>query len=399
MRDLSRSEGAAADSSRCRARLLTIVLSLTCFGIIMVYSASAVRSGRGNGWEAFYAWNQLSWLIAALAALAVMAAIPHNFWRRLGLPILILCLALLFLVLTPLGTRVNGANRWFRFSFFNVQPSELAKLGMIVVLAAFLAGVKDGRPRFFRHVLPLFSVSGLAVGLIAMEPDFGTASLLGAVLVVLMFAGGVRAWQLFLLLAPALPAAGWYGFTHFDHISGRIDAWLEGTAFHTNVSKLAIGSGGIWGVGLGQGPAKLDYLPEAHTDFILAVIGQEIGLIGTLSLVALFVALVWQGMAVAARAGDRFGSLLAFGITVVIGGQAAFNMGVATGLLPPKGISLPFISFGGSGLVVFYSMIGLMLSLARPASPPIRAKSDPGEKYRPLPAFKTAAPLREGSWT
>ncbi len=381
-----------------RSRLLMVVTSLTGFGVIMVYSASAVRAARGGGWEMSYAWNQVSWLMVAIGALVLVSMIPYRLWQRLRWPILATCYILLGLVMTPLGTRVNGSNRWFRFGSFNVQPSELAKIGMVVVLAAFLAGVKNGRPRFFRHVLPMCMASGLAVALVAGEPDFGTAAMLAAALGVLMLAGGVRIWQFLLLVAPAVPAVLYYGYSRFEYISHRIESWAVGEAFHTNVSKLAIGSGGVWGVGLGQGPAKLDYLPEAHTDFIFAMVGQETGLIGALSLVALFAILVWQGMAIARNAPDRFGSLLVFGVTAVIGGQALFNMGVVTGLLPPKGISLPFVSFGGSGLVVFYSMIGLVVSVTRGA-PKARRVDDLTLKYKPIPAFGMAGAGREEAGT
>ena len=381
-----------------RSRLLMLVSSLTGFGIIMVYSASAVRAARGGGWEMSYAWNQLSWLVVAVTALAAFSFIPHTFWMRFRHLILLGCYGLLVLVLTPLGTRVNGANRWFRFASFNVQPSELAKIGMVIFFAAFLARIPNGRPRFFRHVLPLCLFSGVAVGLILLEPDFGTGALLACALGVLMLAAGVRIWQFILLVAPVAPAAIWYGYTHFDYINRRILSWAAGEAYHTNASMLAIGSGGVWGMGLGQGTAKLDYLPEAHTDFIFAMVGQETGLIGALSLVALFTILVWQGMAIARNAPDRFGSLLAFGITAIIGGQAVFNMGVVTGLLPPKGISLPFVSFGGSGLVVFYSMIGLMVSVTRGA-PKTVPVNEILLKYRPVPAFAMSGHGREEAGT
>ena len=374
-----------------RARLLMIVTSLTGFGIIMVYSASAVRAARGGGWEMSYASNQVAWLGVAVVALAFFSLTPYRAWLSLRYPIFLGCYGMLALVLTPLGTRVNGANRWFRFGGFNVQPSELAKIGLVVAIAACLAKIPDGRPRFFRHVIPLSIALGIAVALIGKEPDFGTAALIACAIGVLMLAGGVRIWQFLLLIVPAVPAAAWYGYTKFDYIARRIHSWADGEAFHTNASETAIGSGGLWGVGLGQGPAKLDYLPEAHTDFIFAMIGQETGLIGALSLVALFGILVCQGLAIARSAPDRFGSLLAFGVTAVIGGQALFNMGVVTGLLPPKGISLPFVSFGGSGLVVFYSMIGLAVSVTRGVRDAAPAKDDLTTKYKPIPAFVIAS--------
>ena len=376
-----------------RARLLMSVSALTGFGIIMVYSASAVRAARGGGWEMSYAYNQVWWLMVAVFALTAMTFIPYQWWLRARYLVLLTSYGLLALVLTPFGTRVNGASRWLRFGGLNVQPSELAKIGMIVAIAAFLAKIPNGKPRFFRHVIPLCVFSGVPIVLVLKEPDVGTSALLACALGVLMLAGGVRVWQFLLLIAPAVPAAAFYGYSKFEYVQHRIHSWMAGDSFHTNVSKLAIGSGGIWGVGLGQGPAKLDYLPEAHTDFIFAMIGQETGLVGALSLVALFVILVWQGLIISRNAGDRFGSLLAFGASVVIGGQAAFNMGVVTGLLPPKGISLPFVSFGGSGLVVFYSMIGLMVSVTRgvrvPEKKPCEAKV---RKFKPIPAFAAGVP-------
>lgn len=376
-----------------RARMLMIVTSLTGFGIIMVYSASAYRASRG-GWEMSYAWNQISWLGVAVAALVLVSYIPYRLWIRARYLSLAACYTLLALVLTPMGTRVNGANRWFRFGGFNIQPSEVAKIGMVIFVAAFLAKITDGKPKFFRHMIPLCLFAVGAVAMVGMEPDFGTAALIACALGVLMIAGGARIWQFFLLAAPIVPAAAWYGYNKFDYIQNRIESWSVGEAFHTNASIRAIGSGGTWGMGLGHGPGKLDYLPEAHTDFIFAMVGQETGLVGALSLIALFCILVWQGLAIARNAPDRFGSLLAFGITAVIGGQALFNMGVVTGLLPPKGISLPFVSFGGSGLVVFYSMIGLMVSITR-GVPKQVATNDLTLKYRPVPAFEISVRGRE----
>ncbi|MDR1613775.1 MAG: putative lipid II flippase FtsW [Planctomycetota bacterium] len=392
MTDLTREEAIAERGYLAwqRTKLLMAVFALTGFGLVMVYSASPIRAARGGGWEIAYAHNQLWRLGIAVVAMSLLSMVPYRWWQKLWLPALFGGYAILGLVLTPLGTRVNGANRWFRTGAMNVQPSEVAKFTLVIAVSAILVTMApEGKPRLFRHVIPLCILVGVAVFLVAIEPDFGTAALIGAALTALMLAGGVRVWQLSLLLLPVIPAAAWYGYTKFDHISRRIEDWMAGEAFHTNVSKLAIGSGGIWGMGLGQGPAKLDYLPEAHTDFIFAMVGQETGLIGTLSLITLFVIVIWQGLAIARNAPDRFGALLTFGVTAFIGGQAAFNMGVVTGVLPPKGISLPFVSFGGSGLVVFYSMIGLVVSVTRGTAIPGARSAATGlmAKYRPRPAF------------
>ncbi len=376
-----------------RARLLMLVSALTGFGIIMVYSASAVRAARGGGWELAYVSKQATWLAVALVAMAFTAFVPYRLWLRARYPVLLGCAALLALVLTPLGTRVNGASRWLRLGGLNVQPSELAKIGMIIFIAAFLSKIPDGRPKLLRHVIPLIGMSGAVVFLVMKAPDIGTAALLASASGALLLAGGVRLWQFLLLVAPAAPAAVWYGYSKFGYIQNRIHSWAAGDSFHTNVSKLAIGSGGVWGMGLGQGTAKLDYLPEAHTDFIFAMVGQETGLAGSLSLAALFCILVWQGLLISRAARDRFGSLLAFGVSVLLGGQAAFNMGVVTGLLPPKGISLPFVSFGGSGLVVFFAMTGLMVSVTREPRAGGVKTVDLTLRYRPVPEFR----LRSGA--
>ncbi|MDR3210455.1 MAG: putative lipid II flippase FtsW [Planctomycetota bacterium] len=369
------------------SQILMIVFSLTCFGLVMVYSASAIRAARGGGWEMSYAWNQFTWFGVALAAFLVTRYLPIKLWQKAWPLLLLVSLSSLVLVTTRLGTRVNGATRWFRLGGINIQPSEMAKLAMVVVLAALLARLPDSGPRFWRHFLPLAGVSGLAVVLVAMEPDFGTASLIGGTLALLMLAGGVRLWQMSILALPALPLAAWYGYHRFDYISQRVESWLAGESFHTNVSVLTIGSGGVWGMGIGKGTAKLDYLPEAHTDFIFAMICQETGLFGGLAVLTLFALLVWQCLAVARRLPERFPALLVFGVTTLVGGQALFNMAVVTGLLPPKGISLPFVSFGGSGLVMFYGMIGLVGAVCRGVKSEVALDSRL-ERYRPRPALE-----------
>ena len=350
------------EAIRCRGRLLMTVAALAGFGLVAVGSAGAARVG---GWDMAFAWNQAQWLCAAAVAGLAVAMTPHRWWERLWWLTVPAAWIPLILVLTPLGTRVNGANRWFRYAGFQAQPSEAAKFLLVVAVAAFLARARTGKPRFFAHVLPAAIVTGVVTGLIAVEPDFGTAALVGAAAVAMLVAGGTRLSHLVLLAGPGIAAAAFVALTRFDHVAKRLAEWQAGDGFHTNASITALGSGGLWGMGLGHGAAKLHYLPESQTDFIFALMGQELGLAGTLAVTTLFAFFVWQGLAVAQRAPDRLGMLLAFGATVIVGGQAAFNMGVVTGLLPPKGIPLPFVSFGGSGLCVNFALVGLIVAVSR----------------------------------
>lgn len=351
-----------------RSRLIAAAATLVGLGLVLVYSASSVRAANG-GWEMQYLMNQLRWLVLGCIGYGVIVTLGYHRIRSLWGPILLVTLALLAAVRVPgIGTNVRGAYRWLRFGGFNMQPSELAKLSMVVVVAALLARCDRTKLRFWKDVLPVTAVIGLAAGLIVIEPDFGTAALVAAVLMSILIAAGARLWQIVLLGIFGAPPVVYYGLTRFDHIVNRATAWwtgaTDGAGWQPWMSKVALGSGGLTGVGLGRGAAKLYFLPDAHTDFIFAILGQELGLVGTLAVVAIFVFFVAEGMRLVRHAPDRFGALLAFGIVMQIGLQAAFNIAVVTASIPPKGISLPFVSFGGSGLCIALAELGLLVSIA-----------------------------------
>jgi cell division protein FtsW len=357
------------EAAALRGLLLGTVATLLAAGLVFVYSASAIRAG-ASGWELRFLVRQCLYLGVGLGGLGVFALLDPRWLRRLWVPVLIGTLLLLALVRVPgIGTEVRSAWRWFRIGPISIQPSEIAKLGLVIAVSAVCARSADRRLPFLRGLVPAGAILLAGCGLVAIEPDIGTAALLGAVLGAVCLVAGARLLHITGLgLAAAVPVA-WYGWHRFDYIRDRIAAWREGATLGAGwqpyMSKVALGSGGLTGTGLGEGPAKLYYLPDAHTDFILPIAGQELGLAATLGVVVCFALLVAAGLGVVRRAPDRFTRLLAFGITFTIGLQAAFNMAVVTGSIPPKGISLPFVSYGGSGLCVMLAGVGILLGILR----------------------------------
>lgn len=359
-----------------RARLLAVVMTLICLGVVLVYSASCVRAGNSTaGFDLAFMEKQLLWLLLGCVGMAIMSRIPPHWLRALAWPLGLLTLGLLVAVLIPgIGAKVNGASRWLRFGGGNMQPSEMAKVVLVIVMAAFLARFSGiGGLPFWRGFLPGAMLVGAYCALIMKEPDFGTSALIGSVLVAMLIAGGARFWQIAGMALVALPPAVVIGITKFDYILSRVHAWVSGSkddkGYQIWMSKVALGSGGLTGMGLGEGTSKLYYLPEAHTDFIFAVAGQELGLCGTLFILLLFGAFAYEGMRLVRHLKDRFCALCAFGLVTMISLQAAFNIAVVTGSVPPKGISLPFISFGGSGLCMAMSAVGVLIAITRYPAP------------------------------
>lgn len=352
-----------------RNRILAVAFTLIGLGVVLVYSASCVKAGNA-GFDLTYLKKQLIWLGIGLVTMSIMSFMNVQWLRRISWLVFILMLALLVAVLVPgIGTRVNGASRWLRFGGYNMQPSEMAKIGMVLVMAGFLAKFDGKCLPFFRGFVPAVMLTGMVLGLIMLEPDFGTSALIGAVMGSMIVVGGARLSHTLVALAGTIPPAVYIAITKMDYIASRIQAWhsgeKDGKGYQIWMSKVALGSGGLTGMGLGEGVSKLYYLPEAHTDFIFAIAGQELGLVGTVVIVLLFSILVYEGMRLVKNAPDKFTALVAYGITAVIGLQAVFNIAVVTGSIPPKGISLPFISFGGSGLCVALAMIGTLVSITR----------------------------------
>ena len=370
-----------------KERLLIIVtLILVLMGILMVYSASAVLAGRWYGDATFFLKKQLLWVGLGLAIMYLFSRIPYHYWQKITFPLLLLTAGALFAVLTPMfGGEINGSQRWLRLGSFSFQPSELARITVVIYLAAYLVKRKESLNDFTKGFLPPVITVGFLMSLILAEPDFGTAVVIGLVAGILMFVGGIRLRHLsgtLLLSLPILYALIIGVGYRKERLMTFLDPWSDPTdkGFQIIQSFLALGKGGATGVGLGEGWQKLFYLPYPHTDFIFAVIGEELGLIGTITTLCLFVILAWCGVGIAFSAPTPFGQYLAFGITLLIVLQAQINVAVVTGLLPTKGLTLPFLSYGGSSLVANLAAIGILLNVARferPGGRQPREKNDP----------------------
>jgi cell division protein FtsW len=352
--------------------LFTIVLLLTCIGIVMVYSASSVAAQAQYHDSTWFLRRQLLYEAIGLVAMCVAWRIHYVQLRRLTLPLLAGTLAALVLVLLPhVGRVAGGARRWISFGGpLNLQPAELAKLALILYLAHFLANRGRRTREFGAGMVPPLIVLGLMAVAIVKQPDLGSALILVLIAFVMLFAGGARVRHLAAVGAAAVPAvlavilrAGYRS----QRLLAFLDPWRDpqGSGFHIIQSLLAIGSGGLLGLGLGHSRQKFFYLPEGHTDFIFAIIGEELGLIGALAVIVLFAALAVWGYRIATRCPDRYGALLVSGLTTLLVGQAVLNIGVVSGSLPITGVPLPFISYGGSSLVLNDIAVGILLNVSQ----------------------------------
>lgn len=347
------------------------VVLVVSLGIVMLTSTGAyAQEARGDA--NFFLKRQLMWLGAGVVFCVLAAVVDYRWLEKKWLWLYALSAILLVCCFIPgIGKKLNGARRWIKLGVGDqgFQPSELAKLAVLVALAAWYAR-KETRANSFLSgfVIPLLGVCGL-VGLIAPEVDLGTSTLLLGTALLVMFVAGTRIWCLGLLAAAG--GAGLWGAIHFmSERMGRILAFLypeqyRDDAYQQMQGLIGIGSGGIWGLGIGNGRQKISYLPYAHTDFIFASVGEELGLIATLAVSLLYLILAVTGTVIATRARDRFGKLLGFGIVSLLVLQAAINMGVVTMVLPNKGLALPFISYGGSNLAFCLGCVGILISIYR----------------------------------
>ena len=354
--------------------LFGVMVVLLSVGVVMVYSASAIMAADRFHDPYLFLKKQLFWALLGCACLLAVLRVDYRRLERLQWPILIVAGVLLVLVLVPpFAQPINGTRRWLRLGPVSFQPAELAKLALVVYLAAYLARRREGLTDFVHGVLPPVAVAaGLAV-LVLAQPDLGSCLTLIAVTFALLFLAGGRARHLAWLVAPALPLlmlAVWAAPYRLRRITTFVDPWADprGGGFQIIQSWLALGGGGLVGRGVGESKQKLFYLPEAHTDFIFAVIGEELGFLGALAILSLFAVLIWRGLRVGVRAPDAFGAYLALGITVLIATQTLVNLGVVTGSLPTKGLPLPFISFGGSALLITLLSTGVLLNISQHAN-------------------------------
>ena len=357
--------------------LTAIVLVLVALGIVMLASSSSVKAGDQFNDPEHFLKRQVAWLVIAVVAILLSAFVVDYHWFRkwpIALLLFVSAVVLLCLVFVPgVGCRVGGASRWIRIGSFRVgQPSEIAKFAVIVTLASWMSHVGYRAARLKEGlILPLIPL-GLIAGLIFIEPDYGTTILVAAVGMAVMFVGGTRFAHLIVTGTLGL-ACFLLAIMQNPERVRRFMAFLNPASFPDEAYQLsqsvnAFVMGGGWGVGLGRSLQKHSYLPEAHTDFILAIIGEELGVAATVTVVLLFAGFLICGVIISMRAKDMFGRLLGFGITAMVSLQAAMNIGVVTGCLPTKGLPLPFISSGGSSLVVSMFCVGVLLNIARHSS-------------------------------
>lgn len=350
--------------------LLFAVLALVGIGIVMVYSTSAIIAGDRFGDPYYFLKRQALYAAVGFVLMIVMMFLPYEILKRFAYPILVSSVFLLIAVLIPgIGHRTGGAMRWLKIQSFSFQPSEFAKLGMVIFLAYLLAKKEEKIRSFSFGFLPPVLLSGLVIALVMKEPDFGAAFFLTVMVFLLLFVGGARVIYIasaFLIAIPVAYALLMNVGYRYKRLMSFIRPWEDpsGASFQIIQSFLSFGSGGLFGLGLGEGRQKLFFLPAPHTDFIFSVIGEELGLVGATVVVLLFFILTLRGIQIGLSLEDRFGVYLALGITLMISLQAVINMGVVLGLLPTKGLTLPFISYGGTSLIANMAGVGILFQLS-----------------------------------
>lgn len=354
-----------------RISIFMIIVSLICLGLVMVYSSSAMLSYERYHYTTFFLQHHMLHILIGAALTILVMGLDLRLFRRWVKPLFFLSIILLILVFVPnLGREVGGARRWLRVGLFSFQPSELAKWTTVLFLADILSNCSQRQTKLiYSFFFPMVS-AGIVCALILLQPDLGSAVALAIVSIFLFFVAGVKFSYIISLGLLALPVL-YFSIFNVPYRRRRILAFLnpwadaKGSGFQIIQSYLALGLGGLWGVGLGQSRQKLFYLPAAHTDFIFSIIAEELGLIGAAVVVILFLLFLWQGMKIALRCSDLFMKLVSFAIVVTIVLAAAVHIAVVCGAVPTKGLPLPFISYGGSSLVFNMMAVGLLLNCAR----------------------------------
>ncbi len=373
-RDLLTHQSPAGGRGASDRILLVVTLLLVGLGIVMIYSASAIRAQERFGDPNFFLKKQVIYALLGLVAMGWATGRDLKTFQRLT-PILFLgSLLLLLLVLIPhVGIRINGSRRWLRLFGVSFQPAELGKLAVILFLASYFARKRERLASYLDGVLPPLFLIGLLSGLIILQPNFGTAFILLLVAGFMFFIGGTRISHLLATAAAALPVLvvlmlrSPHGWTRLMAVFDPARVSAKAT-YQLDQSFYALGPGGLLGRGLGDSMQKLFFLPEPHTDFIFAIVGEELGFIRALLILLLFAVFLWRGTRAATRAGSPYAGFLAMGITSLVVGQAALNMAVVSGLLPTTGVPLPFLSFGGSSLTITLLGVGMLLNVSRGSS-------------------------------
>lgn len=357
--------------------LFFVALTLTALGIIMAYNAGAVVGAERFGDAYFFLRRMAVYGVLGLVALGIGLKLDYHLWLQYRAPLLVGVVVLLVLVLVPgIGHAAMGARRWLRIGPFGMQPSEIAKVALVIFFAGYCAMRQEDLNDLWHGVVPAFALMGAVAGLVAAERDLGTPVAITIITMGVLFVGGMRARYLLGMLGSALPAVAILIAMEPYRLRRLVvfaDPWRDpqGAGWQVVQSLLAFGSGGVMGVGWGQGVQKLLYLPEAHSDFVFAIIGEESGLLGTYAIVGMFLLLAAIGAKIALRAEDQGGAFLAMGLTFMLAAGAGMNMAVATGLVPPKGIPLPFISYGGTALIMSLFSVGVLMNIALSVRPSI----------------------------
>lgn len=354
-----------------RLNLFSITVILICIGVVMIYSSSSIYALERYKDSFFFVKRHLAFLIIGMALAFWVMSFDYRKLSSVAKPFFIISIFLLVLVLIPgIGREVSGAQRWFRFKFISFQPSELANLAVIIYTADFIARKQNYIRTFWKGFFPPMAVLGITALFILLQPDLGTTVSIGVVIFIMLFIAGVRVSYLISLLLSSLPVLYVLIFSvpyRRARIMAFLNPWLDpkGSGFQIIQSQIALGSGGIFGIGLGHSKQKLFYLPAAHTDYIFSIIGEEMGLVGTIGLIILFMLFIQQGVKIIKNAPDKFGYFLSLGLVLMFCLNAIINIGVSCGLLPTKGLPLPFISYGGSSLMFDMISVGILLNIAR----------------------------------
>ena len=352
--------------------LMLFTLMLVLFGLIMVFSASYYSSISQDGNPYSYLVRHGAWVVFGLVAMAFGALFDYRKYKKCALPILIVSVILLVLVLTPLGQTTNGATRWIKVGPVTLMPGEIAKIAAIIFVAWFLSEDASRIKSLKRGILPLLGIIAVYGALIVKQPNLSTAITVCGIIIAMMLVAGLK-WR-YVVTAGGIGVVGILSIVIFmkdtywyNRLTSFTDPFQDalGDGYQAVQSLLALGSGGLFGVGLGKSVQKNLYLPEPQNDFILAIIGEELGYIGVLLLIALYCLFIWRGIHIALNAPDQFGLLLASGIVLMVAIQVILNIAVVTSSMPPTGINLPFISYGGNALLIFMFSAGVLLNISR----------------------------------
>lgn len=361
----------AKKSNNIDFTLLITVLILLAIGVAMVFSASSISSQLNDGDKYKYLKSQGSYALLGIVVMIFLSKLNYKLLARFAPALVGISLLTLVLVFVPgIGYKVNGAWRWIRIGPIPMQPSELAKFSMILFMAMSISNKKEKIRTFFQGVVPYVVLMGIFCILIILEPNKSMAIIFVLITFTILFCAGAKLWHLAIWGAPLIPAGAFILMKDkysLLRITSYMDPWADPlkSGYQAIQSLLALGSGGIFGLGLGNSRQKFFYIPEPQNDFIFAIIGEELGFIGTFAILVLFLLLIWRGIRIAIHAPDTFGCLLATGIVAMVGIQVILNIGVATVSIPTTGVSLPFISSGGTSLLFVMANMGILLNISK----------------------------------